>query len=281
MASIKRIQRVLLAGFAFLLGTSARAEETISPTEVKAQAEDASTDLNKKLQNPVSSLISVPLQFNFNFKTGPFDRAQFLFNFQPVIPFHLAGEWSIITRTILPILVQPVDQTDTDFGLGDMQESLFFARSWGIFTMGLGPIFLFPTATNETLGTGKLGIGPTGVFVLTTGPIVAGVLINNIFSVAGDPDRAGVNQALIQPFLNYNLKKGWALSIINSQIVANWKEPNDQRWLVPIGFGFSKTFVAGKQPMNAGANMYYNVIRPDNGPDWQLRFNLTLIFPKN
>lgn len=243
-----------------------------------AEGTDVSS-LSKDVQNPVSSLISVPLQFNFNFETGLYDRSQFLLNFQPVIPFSLSRKWNLVMRSILPILVQPVGPTDRDFGLGDLQVSLFFARSWGVFTMGVGPIFLFPTATAETLGTEKFGLGPTAVIVVTPGPWVTGILLNNVWSVAGDPQRNEVNQALFQPFLNYNFSHGWSIST-SSQIVADWTRPNDKRWLIPIGAGFGKTFVAGKQAMNVGANFFYNVVRPDDGPDYQLRFNLTLLFPR-
>ena len=51
---------------------------------------DASTEsLQKATQNPVSSLISVPIQNNSNFNVGPYDRVQDVLNIQPVIPAKL------------------------------------------------------------------------------------------------------------------------------------------------------------------------------------------------
>ena len=38
-------------------------------------------------------------------------------------------------------------------------------RTFNGFTLGVGPIFLLPTATDELLGAGKWGVGPTGVVV--------------------------------------------------------------------------------------------------------------------
>jgi hypothetical protein len=38
--------------------------------------------------------------------------------------------------------------------------------------------------------------------------------------------------------------------------------------------------LTGKQAFNATLQGYGNVVRPDNGPDWQLRFQVQLLFPK-
>jgi hypothetical protein len=62
------------------------------------------TELAKKTQNPVSDLISVPFQSNFNFGVGPDDDLLYILNIQPVMPFRLTEDWNLITRTILPLI---------------------------------------------------------------------------------------------------------------------------------------------------------------------------------
>ncbi|WP_201835959.1 hypothetical protein [Microvirga zambiensis] len=52
------------------------------------------------------------------------------------------------------------------------------------------------------------------------------------------------------------------------------------RWTVPVGGGFGRVFKIGKQPVNAQLGAYYNAIRPSDGPDWQLRAQVQLLFPK-
>ena len=59
-----------------------------------------SADLAMKLANPVSSLISVPFQANWDFGIGLNDATRFTLNIQPVIPISLTDDLNLIVRTI-------------------------------------------------------------------------------------------------------------------------------------------------------------------------------------
>jgi hypothetical protein len=63
-------------------------------------------------------------------------------------------------------------------------------------------------------------------------------------------------------------------------ITANWNAPSGQKWTVPIGGGFGRVFKIDDQAYNASIQLYYNVVRPDNTADWNLRATLALLFPK-
>ncbi len=263
-------------------------------------------DLREAAQNPIGDLISVPFQNNTNFDIGHTDNAQNVLNIQPVYPIHLNPDWNLITRPILPVISQPpflsgpelhaAEQVvgpeigETEFGLGDLTPEFFFSPrkpielgSGASLVWGLGPAFQFPTATDDELGTGKYSAGPGFVVFLSDRPahITTGFLILNLWSYAGDEDRANVNAMTLQPFFNYNLPKGWYLTA-SPLITANWEADDDNRWTVPIGGGIGRIFKIGHQPINANIAAYYNVVTPDDtGADWQLRAEWTFLFPEH
>ena len=249
---------------------------------VSAAQPASEEDLAKETQNPVSDLISVPFESNFNFGVGPNDDLQYILYVQPVVPFRLSEDWNLITRTIIPLIDQPElgPGVGDVFGLGDIQLSQFLspAKS-GALIWGIGPIFQFPTATDDALGSDKWSAGPTAAALTIRGPWVVGALVNHLWSFAGDDDRADVNQTLIQPIVNYNLPGGWFLSSV-PYITANWETDGDDRWTVPIGIGVGKVHRFGTLPVGLELASYYNVVRPDDAAEWTLQFRINLLFPK-
>jgi hypothetical protein len=176
---------------------------------------------------------------------------------------------------------------ETEFGLGDLTPEFFFSPRKPIqfgeasLVWGAGPAFQFPTATDEELGTGKYSAGPGFVVFLSDRPlhITTGYLILNLWSFAGEADRANVNAMTLQPFFNYNLREGWYLKT-SPLITANWEASSDNRWTLPIGGGIGRIFKIGDQAINANIAAYYNVLTPnDTGANWQLRAEWTFLFP--
>ena len=237
-------------------------------------------DLQKASQNPIADLVSVPFQSNTNFNAGPFNRTQEVFNIQPVVPMHLGENWNVISRTIIPVVSQPDPLLNTNTnGIGDITQSLFLSPTHpGHLIWGVGPVFTVPSASDPILGTGKVLFGPTAVFLMTPGHWVLGVLVNNQWSVGGDPSRPAVNAFLAQPFVNYNMEHGWYL-VTSPIITANWLAASGEKWTVPVGGGFGRVFKLGDQPVNASIQAYYNVERPTGASDWTLRTSLALLFP--
>jgi hypothetical protein len=275
--SLDRDVQVVKAGinYKFVSGMSA-AKERSQSSHPAASTED----LAKQSQNPIASLVSVPFQSNSNFNAGPFNRLQEIFNIQPVVPMRLNEDWNLISRTIIPLISQPDPLADHNTnGIGDITQSLFLSPTksekliWGV-----GPVFTVPSANDPILGTGKVLAGPTAVFLTTPGHWVIGVLLNNQWSVGGNPLRRSVNAFLAQPFINYNMAHGWFLTT-SPIITADWLATSSQRWTVPIGGGFGRVFKIGDQPVNASIAAYYNVVRPSGAPDWQLRASIALLFP--
>ncbi|MGB7703865.1 MAG: porin family protein, partial [Pseudolabrys sp.] len=161
----------------------------------------------------------------------------------------------------------------------DITQSLFLSPSNpGKLIWGVGPVFTAPSASDPILGTGKVLFGPTAVFLTTPGHWVIGVLLNNQWSVGGDPLRPAVNAGLAQPFANYNLAHGWYLNT-SPIITVNWLAASGEKWTVPVGGGIGRVFRVGDQPVNASIQAYYNVVRPTGASDWTLRTSVALLFP--
>ena len=124
-----------------------------------------------------------------------------------MIPIELTEYWNLISRTILPVIHQSdVVGDSSQTGLGDTVQSFFLSPKepgWGRIIWGVGPALLLPTATDDVLGSGKFGLGPTAVLLKQEGPWTFGFLANHIWSVAGDSDRADVSSTFLQPFLAY------------------------------------------------------------------------------
>ena len=146
-------------------------------------------ELAKKLQNPVANLISVPIQNNWDFGIGQTGAMRFSANVQPVVPFSLSERWNLITRTILPIIhtESPTQGGSSMSGMGDILQSFFLSpkEPVGGWITGAGPVFLYPSASEDRLGGQKWGAGPTAVMLKQNSGWTYGALANHVWSFAG------------------------------------------------------------------------------------------------
>ena len=254
----------------------------------KTERAQGGGDLRSAVQNPISSLISLPFKFTFDY--GASDGEASFLNIQPVIPVTI-GDWNLVNRVIVPLIYTDGEITglpsipnpppgDGAEGLGDINYSLFLSPvKYDKAIWGVGPSITLPTASDKELGSEKWSAGPTGVVLFQPKWGTIGGLVRHLWSFAGDSDRDDVNQTLLEPFVNYNLPDGWYL-ISDIIITANWEASSSNTWTVPLGGGVGKLFKIGDQAMNARTEFYYNVEKPKNAPDWQWGFTIQFLFPK-
>lgn len=240
----------------------------------------AQDDLAQQLANPVSSLISVPFQSNWDFGIGPEEASRYTLNNQPVVPLSLDEEWNLIVRTIVPVIdaESPAPGIPDASGLGDIVQSFFFSpvdpvNGW---ILGAGPAFLYPSASDSLLGSEKWGAGPTAVALKQEGPWTYGALVNHLASFAGDEARADVNATFLQPFVSY-ITPAKTTYTLNSESTYDWER---EQWLVPVNAIVSQLVAFGDQPVQLSLGARYYAEGPDGGPEWGIRAAVTLLFPR-
>ena len=241
-------------------------------------AQKSTEELSKEAANPLADLMSFPFQNNANLNYGPYNRNMNILNIQPVIPF--AGG-KLITRTIFPIVWIPDFSNESgklSSGLADIVFTAFYVPESKGAMWGFGPVVELPTG-GEKRGTQKWSAGPSFVVLVQPGDWTVGGLINNTWSFAGNSDRDNVNHMLLNLFIVYQLGGGW---YVNSApiITADWTVDSENRWIVPLGGGGGKMImIGGKLPLNLQTQLYYNVVRPDFGPEWQWRVQAQVLLP--
>jgi hypothetical protein len=241
-------------------------------------AAQTADELAKQTQNPVASLISVPLQANWDFGLGDRDATSTLLNVQPVMPFGISKDTNLILRVILPLTSQPASDGTRVNGLGDVLTTAFFSPiKSGRIIWGVGPVFLLPTATNNALGSEKFGLGPSVVALTQPGKWTIGALASQTWSVSGAKDREDVNTTFLQPFINYNLGSGLSAGV-SMEATGNWNA--DHTWTAPLLFNLSKVTLLGKRPVSFALAAGPTISSPAGGADWRFRLAATFLFPR-
>lgn len=264
------MKKILILSISILL-------RVLSATAQEPQGE-SQEELSAAAANPLANLISFPFQNNLNMNYGEHNRNMNILNIQPVIPL-MGGK--LITRTIFPIVSIPDFSSESgkfSSGLADIVFTAFYVPESKGVMMGFGPVVELPTGGSKR-GTEKWSAGPSFVALITPGDWTIGALINNTWSFAGDSERDDVNHMMINLFAVKQLGGGW---YVNSApiITADWTADSENRWIVPLGAGGGKVvMLGGKLPLNLQTQMYYNVVRPDFGPEWQWRVQMQIMLP--
>lgn len=254
------------------------------------------TEINQKLTNPVSSIWSLSFQQNNYYLDNP-DRWQSNLQFQPVLPVALTRNWNLITRPVAQIFnttpypklnlnlatLKPEVDFDRTTGFGDLVllEMLSPAPTIaGNWILGIGPTFIFPTATTDWTGQGKWQAGPGAVVGYLSRKWILGAFVQNWTSFAGDSSRPDTNQMNLQPIAAVFFGEGWSIGY-SGNILANWEASSGDVWTVPVGLGVSKVVKVGKLPVKLSLSGQYMPIHPDTfGQQWNIQLQIVPVIPK-
>ncbi len=261
-------------------GSTPAQNSTAVETEKAAPKQQSLEEISRALSNPVANLINVPIQFNWDYGAGTFDHGNdYQMKIQPVIPIPISEDWRILSRTIFIVESKQDMGFSSETGLGDITQTFFLSPAKHKDTKlvwGVGPAFLIPTATENHLGQKKFGIGPSAVLAYQLEDFTLGVLANHIWDVAGYSDRPYVSQTFVQPFFAWHLPHASTLTL-NSEYVYDWHAGQET---FPINLTIGRVFKIGKLPVNIAFGGRYYIDRPDDGPKWGLRLQITLVFPE-
>lgn len=256
---------------------------------VQAQEDDdqlpSLEEIDRQLNNPLTSLWSLTLQDNFGVVRGTMvdgsANTNVLF-FQPALPIPVGQDMVFIARPVFPLVTLPVPNPVTgifegsETGFGDFQLLNLFgpSRTSGI-VWGVGLTLKFPTAAGPALGAGKYQAGP-GVLLISMGkPWVLGLLFQHWESFAGDETRPETSETNVQYIIRYSLPDAWSVGA-GPTIVIDWTAPSGEQVTFPIGLGVTKTIRWGQTPIKLRTEVHYSIIKPETvGEAWNIRFQVT------
>jgi len=194
------------------------------------------------------------------------------------IPPALRDDAEKLARQLYKNAIRKHPQNRSQDGLGDTTQSFFLSPKEpgpGGIIWGLGPVFLYPSATQDLLGGGKWGAGPTLVVLKQTGGWTIGALANQIWSFAGDSDREDISAMFLQPFVSYTTRTHTTFTL-NTESTYDWET---SQWTVPINAMVSQVLKIGRQPVSIQLGGRYYAEGPSGAPDWGVRLNFTLLYP--
>lgn len=117
--------------------------------------------------------------------------------------------------------------------------------SFILILLGLlpGPVLVFPTASDDLLGTEKWAVGPSGVILKQQGQWTYGMLTQHVWDYAGDDDRSSVNSILLQSFASFTTHTATTFSL-QTESVYDW---TSEQWSIPVNAIVSQVLKIGNQ----------------------------------
>jgi hypothetical protein len=272
----------------------------LSPEDSKAEGEnkqpehESLAEIGAKLANPVSDVWALFTEFDLTFSDGDLNTGNAKIGgrmiFQPILPFPLYGqgeqEWKLITRPNIPIVFsQPVPKGFDEFnnlgGLGDIQLPMMVSPPSGNWLLGLGPTWLFPTATQDAFGRQQWGVGPAFIVGYHTKDWIAGIFPQYTWGIGGwngegTPDASYLSMLY---FFVYNLPDAWQIGFNPTISYDNNASPGN-KWNVPVGLFVAKTTKIGSAPVKLQLGIEYSVIKQDDfGQVAQIKLNIIPVIP--
>ncbi len=248
-------------------------------TDSAAVPANGKQDIAKELANPIANMVSVPIQWNWDQKTGKngqgHDQTLLV---QPVIPVSLKGGDNLIFRPIVTAEMQSSVNGFSGTGMQNVQLESFYAPNTGSSWMwGVGPYLASPAGASGRFGSQQTGGGVSGVVLDRAGPWTYGLLAFNSWNLGGSAKSGTQNNFFYQPFVAYVTSNSWTITL-NTQSVYNYDVHRTQN---PVNAQLSKLVVTNGLPISYAIAARYNVTSiPGGAQGWGARASITFVFAK-
>ena len=278
---------LLFVAALLLSATSVSAQTQTNESEtLLGEAQASLLEIGRQINNPISPLWSVTLDNAITSLDGGGldDDLAYTGTLQPFMPVDLsklgfrksawAREFRIITRLSIPFFettpLGPGPGDDRKSGFGDIQLGSVLApsRTSG-WLWGIGPSFIFPSASSDALGQGQWQAGPVAVVGYLGSEWTASLVAQQWWSFSGDDDRPHTRQLSLEYALLRSLPNDWVIGMQPSMEV-DWTQSGGNKVLFPIGAGVGKTVKIGNLPVQIWIEADYYAVRPDDlsAPRW-------------
>lgn len=268
-SSVAALAIALLAGLVMLLGTSAPAA-----AQEEQLTEEERVKIRAQANNPLASMNALNFQnFYSSALYGLPDRTANTFYIRAAVPIGRT-----LTRASLPLATRPSGPTEAESGLGDFNIfTAYLFVSDATTSLGVGPLLVAPTATDDALGQGKWQAGVAAIAFKATPKVQVGGLVTWQGSFAGDEDRESTSLMAVQPFAVWQLGGGTYL-----RSTGIWGfDLKSGDYAVPIGFGIGQVLGQGRVIYNIFFEPQFTILHDGVGqPKVQLFAGLNLQFRK-
>jgi len=274
----------MMAGVAALLigrAPAACAQEESTRSDVKKLAEE--------FNDPLTTLPQLFLQDAYtpsNFGTdAPLNRVIFRV-IVPRVPRISLMPDQLIRPTFQLVTVPTGKGSDTRTEFGDMQLFDFGVIPWpgretGLL-MGVGPVFVFPTATHRLAGQRAWQVGPgfATIYKGIPGLVLGGLIQNPISFAYTSDDSVPVSTFVFQPIVLAHVGQGFYVKSADATWALNWQ--HNTSTVLPLSFGVGHVMVReGLPPLNLFLSGEWTVYRQFAPivPETTVRFGMTMAFP--
>lgn len=254
---------------------------------VRAEGEEAGHDndtaarLAMQMRNPVADLINVAFESDFEWGIGTGSKGfRYTLSTQPVIPIALGEDWNLIVQTVVPLVHQTnVVPGKTQDGMGDVQQSAYLSPEYlgtDDIIWGVGPTFLFPTATSDSIDGQKFALGPTAAVLRQDDVWTYGILANHLVSTGGTDSANDINQTLLQPFVSYTTSSDTTFAA-DMEADYDWQ---NSKWTLPVNLSVAQLFHVWEHAMQLQVGPRLYAQGPSDTPDWGVSLTYVLVLPR-